>query len=116
MQLRYDDIQALAELLHQDDVELDWRLSRMLGVSLPEATEVRARISRHRLLIGAASLAVGLIAAVPFVGGGRAPTSTAAATVTPAPGVEIGTAMVIERGTQPTDPHTQIGDAVTYER
>jgi hypothetical protein len=117
MQLRNDDIQALAALLHEDDVDLDRRLSRMLGVSLPEATEVRARISRHRLLIGAASLAVGLLAAAPFVGGGTDPAAaTAAATVTPAPGVDIGTAMVIERGTQPADPNTQIGDTITYER
>jgi hypothetical protein len=30
--------------------------------------------------------------------------------------VQIGTALVIERGEQPDDPSTQIGDAVTYER
>jgi len=30
--------------------------------------------------------------------------------------VQIGTAMVIERGEQPADPSTQIGDTVTYER
>ncbi|HEX4822382.1 MAG TPA: hypothetical protein VFV00_19395 [Acidimicrobiales bacterium] len=30
--------------------------------------------------------------------------------------VQIGDALVIERGQQPADPSTQIGDAVTYER
>ena len=30
--------------------------------------------------------------------------------------VQIGDALVIERGDQPADPSTQIGDAVTYER
>jgi hypothetical protein len=30
--------------------------------------------------------------------------------------VQIGDALVIERGEQPDDPNTQIGDAVTYER
>ncbi|MEY2450800.1 MAG: hypothetical protein QOD92_374 [Acidimicrobiaceae bacterium] len=30
--------------------------------------------------------------------------------------VQIGDALVIERGEQPADPSTQIGDAVTYER
>jgi hypothetical protein len=30
--------------------------------------------------------------------------------------VQIGDALVIERGQQPADPNTQVGDAVTYER
>jgi hypothetical protein len=30
--------------------------------------------------------------------------------------VQIGTALVIERGQQPADPNTNVGDAVTYER
>jgi hypothetical protein len=30
--------------------------------------------------------------------------------------VQIGDALVIERGEQPADPSTQIGDTVTYER
>jgi hypothetical protein len=32
------------------------------------------------------------------------------------PDVEIGDALVIERGQQPADPNTKIGDSVTYER
>jgi len=116
MQLRYDDIEALAELLDLDDVALAARLSRMLGVSMREAKEVRSRLARHRLLIGAASLTVGLLAAVPFVASGDEPQTTTAATAAPAPGVQIGSALVIERGTQPADPNTQIGDSVTYER
>jgi len=31
-------------------------------------------------------------------------------------GIDIGSALVIERGTQPTDPNTQVGDAIHYER
>jgi hypothetical protein len=34
----------------------------------------------------------------------------------PSDDVEIGDALVIERGEQPDDPNTQIGDTVTYER
>ena len=148
MQLRDDDIHVLAQVLDLDDAALTSRLSRMLGVSMHEAKAVRGRIARRRLLVGAASLGVGVLASVPFVGGRSEPpttmattattavtTTTVAATTTttavtattaavteatattaPMPSVDIGTALVIERGTQPADPNTQIGDTVTYER
>jgi hypothetical protein len=47
-----------------------------------------------------------------------APESTPAPVVKPHPSdeVEIGDALVIERGEQPADPNTQIDNTVTYER
>lgn len=47
-----------------------------------------------------------------------APESAPVPTAHPHPSdeVQIGDALVIERGAQPADPNTQIGDTVTYER
>ncbi len=39
-----------------------------------------------------------------------------AANPTPSDDVQIGDALVIERGEQPADPSTQIGDTITFER
>jgi hypothetical protein len=43
-------------------------------------------------------------------------TDTPASTSPPTSEPEIGSALVIERGTQPDDPNVQIGDAESYER
>jgi hypothetical protein len=64
-----------------------------------------------------------VIVADPTTVPAEVPTTVATTPVTEAPvdqpstdDVEIGDALVIERGVQPADPDTQIGDAVTYER
>jgi hypothetical protein len=44
------------------------------------------------------------------------PAPTPHASPTSPDDVQIGDALVIERGTQPADPNTKVGDAVTYER
>jgi len=160
-QLRQDDIAVLAEVLDLDDTELEARFVRLLGMSVAVAADTRRRIARHRALLAAAGMTVGLFAAgtaaaaapaadstvvvsAAVSAASVAPALTATATppapqpyvapriesTQPAPApssdtattpqssndVEIGDALVIERGTPPDDPNTQIGDAVTYER
>ena len=115
MHLRDDDIEALGTLLHVDDRELHARLIRMLGVDARTARQLRSRIRRHRNVLVAASLSLGAFAAPLMPHASKPHVAPVAAPSTQAP-AEIGSALVIERGTQPADPNVQIGDAVTYER
>jgi transcriptional regulator with XRE-family HTH domain len=111
LQLRQDDIEVLAELLDLDDADLEARLSRILGVDRREATHLRGLLTRQRVAIAAASVAIGLVAAVPFA---RAADHSSA--VTERKPVEIGDALTIERATQPADTNVQLADTYTYER
>lgn len=97
MPLRGDDIEILAALLDLDDRDLEARLMRMLCIDAPTARRLRGRIRRHRVVLAAASLSIGIVAAAPFVpSSGHGTVST---TVTPVTEhvVDIGTALVIER-------------------
>jgi hypothetical protein len=107
--LRFDDVEILAQLLHLDDAELDQRLARMLGIEVGAAREVHSRMARHRKLFGAASLA--LLSSLPFVH--DRPSSNVSTEKRP---VEIGAAMVVWRAQQPADPGVQLGDVYSYER
>jgi|GEM_PF-5508729 len=181
-ELRQADIEVLAELLDLDDVDLEARFVRLLGMSREVARSTRRRIAKHRALLAAAGVTVTLFvstgvaaASGSATGHARAGSSIGAANVapaavsmalsaashatppsapptppapttpppqppalnnshalahapasdqTPSPSddhtasgeVEIGDALVIERGTPPDDPNVQIGDSVTYER
>ncbi len=97
MPLRHDDIEILAALLDLDDGDLGARLMRMLGVDAPTARRLRGRIKRHRLVLAAASLSIGLVAAAPFVPRDSHPTVETTVTPTTQHAVDIGTALVIER-------------------
>jgi transcriptional regulator with XRE-family HTH domain len=109
--LRHDDIEILAELLDLDDCDLDERLARKLGVGLGAARDVRRRLSRQRMVIGAASMTMGLLAMVPFVHQDHS-----ASVTTDRKPVEIGSALMIERAQQPADGSAQLGDVYSYER
>jgi hypothetical protein len=97
MPLRGDDIEILAALLDLEDTELEARLMRMLGVDAPTAHRLRGRIKRHRLVLAAASLSIGIVAAAPFVPRDNHPTVATTVTPTAQHAVDIGTALVIER-------------------
>jgi hypothetical protein len=145
-EIRQDDIAALAEILDLTDDDLEQHLCDLLGMTPEDAAEVHRRLRWHRSLIAAATITVGGLTyfgapaaaaplapapasvveyvvpgyAVATIGVERTPAPAAAApsATEPAPAddVEIGDALVIERGDQPADPNMQIGDAVTYER
>ena len=110
-ELRHDDVEILARLLNLDDRALDERLARMLGVDIGAARDVRRRLTRHRTMLGAASMALGLLATLPFVHNGQG-----ASVSTENKAVEIGDAMTIERAQPTSDPNVQLGDVYTYER
>lgn len=170
--LRRDDISVLAELLDLDDVDLEARLVRLLGMSAADAAEARRHLIGRRAVVLAATATAGVIASFPLAAAASGtdsgttvttatPSTTLIATVettTPsAPvvvtatsepstdsstdttvppttvvehpvsavqlpddadgdGLDIGSALVIERGTQPTTPGTEIGDTVQYGR
>jgi transcriptional regulator with XRE-family HTH domain len=169
--LRRDDIVVLADLLDLDDVQLEARLVRLLGMTSAEAAVARGHLLGRRAAVLAATATAGVIASFPLAaaasdGVSSTPPATASANVlvtaapsepasapaapvvvvaaaaesgpnsspppTTAPehtvssvqlpndadgdGIDIGDALVIERGNAPADPATQIGDAVTYER
>jgi transcriptional regulator with XRE-family HTH domain len=170
--LRRDDIAVLAELLDLDDVDLEARLVRLLGLSAADAAEARRHLIGRRAVMLAATATAGVIATFPLAaaassadGATNAPASSATTVVatiettapsapvvvtasaapaddptpstepapTPVPvehpvsdvqlpndadgdGLDIGTALVIERGTQPDTPGTEIGDAIQYGR
>ena len=142
-QVRQHDVDVLAELLDLSDDDLEARFVRLLGMTPAVAADTRQRLARHRSILAAAGLSVGMLisssGAAASTGGPTvavAPaaisvaasangtieattrTTTLAETTTTVPSgeVEIGDALVIERGTQPDDQNVQIGDAETYER
>ena len=168
--LRRDDIAVLSELLHLDDIDLEARLVRIVGLSASEAAEARRHLLGRRAVVLAAMASAGVIASFPLAaaassanGATTSPSSSSssvttlvAAYATTAPaapvvvtaasepaadepssppttvehpvsevqlpndadgdGLDIGTALVIERGTQPDTPGTEIGDAIQYGR
>lgn len=160
VEIRHDDVVALAEMLDLEDADLERHLVELLCLSPAGAAEVHGRIRRHRALTAAATLAFGGLAllgatnisspdpsppapvrtaAHATVASAPAPEPSTTTTEAPAPvasaapvaaatpdsvipppddpdGVEIGDALVIERGQQPDDPDVQIGDSVTHER
>lgn len=111
LQVRAEDVEVLSELLHLEDGQLEARIMRILGVDRHDASDLRARLSRQRLLIGAVSLTVGVLAVAPLAPG----SATASAPAQREP-VDIANALVIERAQQPTDPNVRIADSYTYER
>jgi len=153
-QVRQHDVDVLAELLDLSDDDLEARFVRLLGMTPAVAADTRQRLARHRALLAAAGISVGMLisssGAAASSGGPAAAAAPAAISVAasangtieattrmamlaettttepaepPAPpstvpsgAVQIGDALVIERGTQPDDPNVQIGDAETYER
>ncbi len=149
-QVRQDDVAALAELLDLDDADLEARFVRLLGMTPEVAADTRHRIAKHRAILAAAGITVGVLMSTSGASGSsqdpaasvapvavsvaasadgtvRAITRVTAAPETtqvdepspPAPAppaVDIGDALVIERGTPSTDPDVQIGDAETFER
>lgn len=158
IEVRHDDVVALAEILDFTDADLEVHLANLLGVSAKDAADVHRRIRRHRAFAVAFAAALGSIAlvgandvaaapnrATPVVisssheevpvtttyvasppAAAAAPAATDENPPPPPPpthtspvspdDVQIGDALVIERGVQPDDPNTQIGDSVTYER
>src|SRR5438128_2009591 len=56
--LRHDDIVALAQVLDLDDVDLESRLVRLLGLSRGEAADVHRRL-RARAAAAATAMAAG---------------------------------------------------------
>lgn len=151
-QVRQDDVAALAELLDLDDGDLEARFVRLLGMTPEMAADTRHRIARHRAILAAAGLTVGVLMSPSVASGSSqgpaasvAPVAVSVAasadgtvraitrlteqpepthvdepvttpTTTPSSDVEIGDALVIERGTPSTHPDVQIGDAETFER
>lgn len=111
LQVRAEDVEILAVLLHLDDELLEARIIRILGVDRHDASDLRARLFRQRLLIGAVSVTMGILGVAPVTA------SSAAGSAPPErKPVDIGSALVIERAQQPADPHVRLGDSYTYER
>lgn len=99
--LRIDDIEVLAQLLDLDDADLEARLERLLGVTPTAAGTIRALISRHRVIAAAASMTIGLLAAVPLVTSGH-PSAAAAETTAPIPAPPAAAMAVATPATLPT--------------
>jgi hypothetical protein len=63
--LRDDDLDALATLLDLDDVDLEAQMVRLLGVSAGEAHLLRRRLRARGLRSAAAALGLGVLASIP---------------------------------------------------
>ncbi|MCZ7531438.1 MAG: helix-turn-helix domain-containing protein [Acidimicrobiia bacterium] len=123
--LRDDDLSALADALGREPAVIERRLMDLMDVSLEDAVSMRRLILRRRVAMPAAGLMLG----AGIISGLQA-TSAADANGAGGPeqGVEIGDAIVIERGDdQPTvrggedddtthDDDVEIGDAIVIER
>ncbi len=63
----------LAQLLDLEDVDLEARFVRLLGMSPEMAADTRRRIAMHRAMLGAAGVTVGLFMSAGGGGAASAP-------------------------------------------
>jgi hypothetical protein len=138
--LRDDDIEALASLLDLEDEHLDDLLERLLNISEFEARSIRRRLRSRSIRSAAAVLGIGVIASMPINQSAAAPVAAKAAhpashhhlvvastssaddpqvvTVAPAPVAVAAAAPVVEvaPAPEPAADDTEIGDAMWEER
>ncbi|HEY2812889.1 MAG TPA: hypothetical protein VGJ03_05460, partial [Acidimicrobiales bacterium] len=60
-EVRQHDVAVLAQLLDLDDVDLEARFVRLLGMTPAMAADTRRRIAMHRAVLAAAGITVGLL-------------------------------------------------------
>jgi hypothetical protein len=83
--LRTDDVAALADFLDLDDTELEDKLAGVLRLSRRDAADLRSLLRRHRV---AAAVGVGVLAGVPLLGASAAAGGSKAPATADAPAAE----------------------------
>jgi transcriptional regulator with XRE-family HTH domain len=111
--LRDRDLDALATALGSDPEFVETRLVELMDVTREEAAALRAALIRRRILLPAASIAIGasmVVGGAKLVGGGGSAAPTGAAVQSPGAGdIRIGTAAATSTA-QP-----EIGEAASVE-
>lgn len=105
--LRRGDIVALAAMLDTEDLELEAQLRQMMNLTATQSANVKARLTRQRVMAAAAALTIGAVGAVGYL-------QMQPAAAVGAPGPLVRTPDIQQRTSGTTQPN--IGTALLIER